>query len=207
VARAVEPPAPAERTRLPWRDRFARLAAAHQSAASLLVYGWMTWLAPYLTSQGWSPRDAGMVLGVWAAAQVPGALAIPALAERTGRWRFWSGVALASTAIGTLGLLLEPLPPIAGPWLWAALVGIGSGAGFPLGLTVVAWRTPDAAASAATSGMALGIGYTVAGIGPFVMGVLIDLTAGYAAAIVVLLAAVVVQATAIVRIGDATRAG
>jgi CP family cyanate transporter-like MFS transporter len=47
----------------------------------------------------------------------------------------------------------------------------------------------------------------VAGIGPFVMGVLIDLTAGYAAAIVVLLAAVVVQATAIVRIGDATRAG
>ncbi|QYN32194.1 MFS transporter [Pseudonocardia sp. DSM 110487] len=206
VARAVEPPAPAERTRLPWRDRFARLAAAHQSTASLLVYGWMTWLAPYLTSQGWSPRDAGLVLGVWAAAQVPGALAIPALAERTGRWRFWSGVASASTAIGTLGLLLAPLAPIVGPWLWAALLGIG-GANFALGLTVIAWRTPDAAASAATSGMALGVGYTVAGIGPFVMGVLIDLTAGYTAAIAVLLAAVAVQASAIIRIGDATRTG
>jgi MFS transporter, CP family, cyanate transporter len=206
VARAVEPPAPAARTRLPWRDRFARLAAAHQSAASLLVYGWMTWLAPYLTSQGWSPRDAGMVLGVWAAAQVPGALVIPALAERTGRWRFWSGVALASTAIGTLGLLLAPLAPMVGPWLWAGLLGIG-GANFALGLTVIAWRTPDAAASAAASGMALGVGYTVAGIGPFVMGVLIDLTAGYAAAIGVLVVAVAVQASAIIRIGDATRAG
>jgi CP family cyanate transporter-like MFS transporter len=207
VARRVERPAPATSTGLPWRDRFARLVAAHQSAASLLVYGWMTWLAPYITSQGWSPREAGMVLAVWAAAQVPGALAIPALAERTGRWRFWSGVALACTSIGTFGLLLAPLPPVVGPWPWAALVGIGSGAGFPLGLAVVAWRTADAAASAATSGMALGVGYTVAGIGPFVMGVLIDLTAGYAAAIVVLLAAAVVQASAIARIGDGKRSG
>jgi CP family cyanate transporter-like MFS transporter len=207
VARGVEPAASTARTGLPWRDRFARLAAAHQSAVSLLVYGWMTWLAPYLTSRGWSPADAGIVLAVWAAAQVPGALVIPALAERTGRWRFWSGVALASTAAGTLGLLLAPLPPVVGPWLWAVLVGIGSGAGFPLGLAVVAWRTPDAAASAATSGMALGVGYTVAGIGPFVMGVLIDLTAGYAAAIVVLLAAAAMQATAIARIGDAPRTG
>jgi len=70
---------------------------------------------------------------------------------------------------------------------------------------VIARRTPDAAASAATSGMALGVGYTVAGTGPFVMGLLIDLTGGYAAAIAVLLAAVVVQASAIVRIGDAAR--
>jgi MFS transporter, CP family, cyanate transporter len=205
VARRVQRPAPAANTGLPWRDRFARLAAAHQSAASLLVYGWMTWLAPYLTSRGWSPRDAGIVLAVWAAAQIPGALVIPALAERTGRWRFWSGVALAGTATGTLGLLLAPMPPLVGPWLWVVLVGIGCGAGFPLGLAVVAWRTPDAAASAATSGMALGVGYTVAGAGPFVMGLLIDLTGGYPAAIAVLLAAVAVQASAIVRIGDASR--
>jgi MFS transporter, CP family, cyanate transporter len=207
VVRGVDRPAAAPSVPLPWRNRFARLAAAHQSAASLLVYGWMTWLAPYLTSRGWSPRDAGMVLAVWAAAQVPGALAIPALAERTGRWRFWSGVALASTAAGTLGLLFAPVPPLVGPWVWAVLVGIGSGAGFPLGLTVVAWRTPDAAASAATSGMALGVGYTVAGTGPFLMGMLIDLTAGYAAAICVLFVAAAVQATAIIRIGDVPRTG
>ena len=206
VVRRVERPAAAPRARLPWRDGFARLAAAHQSAASLLVYGWMTWLAPYVTSRGWSPGDAGLVLAVWAAAQVPGALVIPALAERTGRWRFWSGVALASTAVGTLGLLLAPLPPLVGPWLWAVLVGVGSGAGFPLGLAVVAWRTPDAAASAATSGMALGVGYTVAGLGPLVMGLFIDVTGGYAAAIGVLLAGLVLQAGAILRIGDATPA-
>jgi MFS transporter, CP family, cyanate transporter len=206
VARRVARPATTpERIRLPWRDGFARLAASHQAAASLLVYGWMTWLAPYVADRGWSPRDAGLLLAVWAAAQIPGALAIPALAEHTGRWRFWSAVALGSTAAGTLGLLLAPLPPLLGPWLWVVLVGIGSGAGFPLGLTVIAWRTPDAAASAATSGMALGIGYTVAGLGPLSMGLLIDLTGGYAAAIGVLLAAVALQAFAIVRIGDGPR--
>jgi MFS transporter, CP family, cyanate transporter len=199
VARRVARPAADASPRLPWRDGFARLAAAHQAAASLLVYGWMTWLAPYATSWGWSPRDAGLLLAVWAAAQVPGALVIPALAERTGRWRFWSGVGLVCGGAGTLGLLVAPL---AGPWFWVVLVGIGSGAGFPLGLAVVAWRTPDAAASAATSGMALGVGYTVAGTGPFVMGMLIDLTGGYAAAICVLVLAAAVQATAIIRIGD-----
>jgi CP family cyanate transporter-like MFS transporter len=190
--------------RLPWRNGFARLAAAHQSAASLLVYGWMTWLPPYITSRGWSAHDAGLVLAVWAAAQVPTALALPALAERTGRWRFWSSVAVASAAIGTLGLLVAPIAPLVGPWLWAALLGVG-GANFALGLTVITCRTPDAAASAATSGMALGLGYTVAGTGPFVMGLLIDLTGGYPAAIAVLLAAVAVQAFAVVRIGDAPR--
>ena len=80
-------------------------------------------------------------------------------------------------------------------------MGIGVGAGFPLGLTVIAWRTPDGSTSAATSGLALGVGYTVAGLGPLLMGLLIDAT-GYPAAIVVLLLAGAVQGVAIWRIGD-----
>ncbi|OZM81461.1 MFS transporter [Pseudonocardia sp. MH-G8] len=201
--RLARPAATAPHLRLPWRNGFARLAAAHQSATSLLVYGWMTWLAPYVTSEGWSPRDAGLLLAVWSAAQIPGALVLPALAERSGRWRLWSAVGLTGTAVGTLGLLFAPLPPVVGPWPWVVLLGVGLGAGFPLGIAMVTWRTPDGAASAATSGMALGVGYTVAGIGPFLMGLLIDLTGGYPAAIIVLVAAVVLQGYAIVRIGDA----
>jgi len=81
-------------------------------------------------------------------------------------------------------------------------MGIGVGAGFPMGLTAIAWRTPHGAASAATSALALGVGYTSAGLGPLLMGVLIDVTGGYAAAIAVLLVAGLVQAWAIVVIGD-----
>jgi CP family cyanate transporter-like MFS transporter len=206
VTRRVHGPQQAsERPRLPWRDGFSRLVACHQAAASLLVYGWMTWLAPYVASLGWSDDRAGLLLAVWAVAQIPGALFVPALAERHRRWRFWSAAALGCTAVGTTGVLLMPLAPVVGPWPWAVLIGIGSGAGFPLGLAVVAWRTPDAAASASTSGLALGVGYTVAGLGPLGMGLIVDLSGGYPAAIAVLLVAVAAQALAIARIGASSR--
>jgi MFS transporter, CP family, cyanate transporter len=206
VTRRVHGPQQAsERPRLPWRDGFSRLVACHQAAASLLVYGWMTWLAPYVASLGWSDEHAGVLLAVWAVAQIPGALFVPALAERHRRWRFWSAVALGCTGVGTLGVLLMPLAPVVGPSPWAVLIGIGSGAGFPLGLAVIAWRTPDAAASASTSGLALGVGYTVAGLGPLVMGLIVDLSGGYPAAIAVLLVAVAAQAFSIARIGASSR--
>ena len=102
--------------------------------------------------------------------------------------------------------MVAPEPPLVGPWAWAVLIGIGVGAGFPLGLTVIAWRTPDPAASAATSGLALGVGYTAAGLVPLLMGVLIDLTGGYPVALAVLLLAGALQGFAILRIGDRPRA-
>jgi MFS transporter, CP family, cyanate transporter len=203
IARRMPRPDRAEpRPSLPWRDGFARRACCYQAGTSLLVYGWMTWLAPYYQGQGFSPGLAGLLLAAWSVAQIPAALFVPALAERNRRWRFWASIMLASTAAGTLGALLLPMPPLIGPWLWVILIGVGSGAGFPLGLAVIAWRTPDGATSAATSGLALGVGYTVAGLGPLLMGLLIDATGGYPAAIGVLLASVAVQAVAIVTIGD-----
>lgn len=188
--------------RLPWRDPFARKAACYMSGTSLMFYGWLTWLSPYYESHGWSPQRAGLLLAVWSVAQIPAALLAPVLAERRRRWRFWSSLTLACGLAGTLGALLLAEPGVVGPWPWAVLMGIGVGAGFPMGLTVIAWNTPDGATSAATSGFAMGIGYLAAGLGPLLMGVLIDLTGGYVAAIVVLLVAGTVQGLAIWRIGD-----
>jgi len=203
VARRIpHPQRTAPRPPLPWHDGFARLAACHQAAAALMGFGWLTWLSPYYESQGFSPQHAGLLLAAWSVAQVPAALLAPTLAERRRRWRFWSGLALACGVAGTLGALLVPMPPLVGPWPWVVLIGLGAGAGFPLGLAMIAWRTSDGAASAATSGLALGVGYTAASLGPLLMGLLIDAAGGYPAAITVLLAAAAVQAFAIVRIGD-----
>ncbi|MGD9529608.1 CynX/NimT family MFS transporter [Pseudonocardia sp.] len=207
AATAATPPAgsveraPRRVRRLPWNDRLARLTACYQAGTSTMFYGWLTWLAPYYDSLGWSAERAGLLLAVWSVGQIPAALLVPALAERRRRWRFWASLMLASAAVGTLGALVVPLPPIIGPWIWALLISFGLGAGFPLGLAVIAWRTPHGAASAATSGFALGIGYTAAGVAPVVMGVLVDVS-GYPAAIAVLLLAAAVQAVAIWRIGD-----
>ena len=202
IARRMPAVEGAGRTALPWRDPFARVVSGYQAGTSLMFYGWLTWLAPYYESQGFSPARAGLLLAVWSVAQIPAALLAPVLAERRRRWRFWTAVTLACGMTGTIGAMVAPMPPVTGPWLWAALMGIGVGAGFPMGLTVIAWRTPDGAASAATSGLALGVGYTSAGLGPLLMGVLIDVTGGFTDAIAVLVAAGLLQAWVIRTIGD-----
>ena len=202
IARRVPAVAEPVRTPLPWSHPFARIVACYQAGTSLMFYGWLTWLAPYYQGLGFAPARAGLLLAVWSVAQIPAALLVPMLAERRRRWSFWTGLTLLCGIAGTLGALLLPLPPVIGPWVWAVLMGIGVGAGFPMGLTAIAWRTPNGAASAATSGLALGVGYTTAGLGPLLMGVLIDVTGGFTAAIALLLLAGLVQGAAILAIGD-----
>ncbi len=200
------PAAPAQvPTRLPWRDRFARLASTYQAGVSLTVYGSLTWIAPTYVDRGWSAASAGLLIAVWSIAQLPAALVMPWLAERTGRVRPWALVVVACTALGVLGMIVWPEPPLVGPWGWVFLIGFACGAGFPLNLGVIAWRAPDPQAAAATSGMALGVGYTVAGLGPLLMGVLVDLTHGYGAALCVLLGAAGLQLVATLGLGDVRR--
>ena len=55
--------------------------------------------------------------------------------------------------------------------LWAALVGVGSGA-FPLALTMIALRTRTADGPASLSAFTQSIGYVLAGSGPLLVGVL-----------------------------------
>ena len=164
---------------LPWRNRFARLVACYQAGTSLMFYGWLTWLAPYYEAGGLESGEGRAVArGVERRAD-PGRAARPAMAERHRRWPFWAGL----THVGSPAPSVRcscPNRPSSGPGCGPRLMGIGVGAGFPLGLSVIAWRTPHGAASAATSGLALGVGYTVAGLGPLLMGVLIDITGGYA---------------------------
>lgn len=187
---------------LPWRDGFARLATCFMASTSVQFYGWLTWLAPYYEHLGWSTQRAAVLQALWSVAQIPIALGVSALAERRRRWVFWSSLSLGFGIAGTLGMLLLPLPPVIGPWLWVVLVAVGVGAGFALGLSVIAWRTPDAARAGAASGMALGCGYLLAGVAPLVMGLLLDVTGGYSVPLGVLLLAGAGQALAIALIGN-----
>ncbi|MDQ2706214.1 MAG: MFS transporter [Actinomycetota bacterium] len=190
------------RAALPWRDGFTRLAATYLAMSSVQFYGWLTWMSPYYQSLGWPPQRAALLQALWSVVQIPIALGFTAAAERRRRWTFWAGLALTCGVAGTAGALWWPLPPVIGPWAWVALMAVGVGAGFPLGLSVIAWRTPNGAAAGATSGVALGVGYFTAGLAPLLMGVLLDLTGGYPVPLAVLLAAGAAQAVALARIGN-----
>lgn len=185
---------------LPWRNRFARLAVLFQAMSSVQFYGWLTWLAPFYEAQGFSTARAAVVLSVWNVVQIPAALLIPLAAERRRAWAPWAACCVVCAAVGVTGVLAAPVLPGVGPWPWVVLASVAVGAGFPLGLAVIAWRTPDGATSASVSAMSLGSAYVVAAVAPPVMGVLIDL-AGFRAALLVILAAVLAQAVAVLRLG------
>ena len=83
---------------------------------------------------------------------------------------------LSAAAAGLLGFLYAPLPTI---WGWAVLLGLGQGGTFSIALALIVLRSRDAHVASHLSGMAQGVGYTLAAMGPFMVGVVHDLTGGW----------------------------
>lgn len=136
----------------------------------------LTWLAPRYQDEGLSAERAGLLLTFFTVVQVGGALVVPALAQRGRDRRPWFALTLAATAVGLCAIAVVPL---ASPWGWTALVGFGIGGLFPLALTLPLDHAPDPASAGRLTAMMLGVGYLLAALGPFGVGVLRDATGGY----------------------------
>jgi MFS transporter, CP family, cyanate transporter len=160
---------------------------------AFVAFAVMNWLPLALMDRGVSRTDAGLLLGVLSIVALPVSLLVPPMA---GRARGQSGWILALSACGAAGLLGLLLVPTTGPWQvlpWVLLLGLGMSV-FSLALTVIALRASSAARTADLSGMAQGIGYVIAGTGPFLVGLLHETTGGWTVPFAVLLAVVVAQA-------------
>jgi CP family cyanate transporter-like MFS transporter len=88
------------------------------------------------------------------------------------------------------GLLVAPTTL---PYLWVVAIGAGTGATFPLVLTLVVLRTRTAEDTARLSALAQGGGYLIAALGPLVVGVLHDVTDSWRPGVGFLLALLVPQ--------------
>jgi CP family cyanate transporter-like MFS transporter len=143
---------------------------------SLLYYASLTWLSPLFVAAGWTASRAGLLLGLFSFTQIFSALAIPALADRTGDHRPW---VVACVGLATVMLAAFALAPTAAPWLWAALLGLGVGGMFALALTLLVKLASTPAAAARLSGMALLVGYLLAATGPVLAGALYDAVGNY----------------------------
>jgi CP family cyanate transporter-like MFS transporter len=96
-------------------------------------------------------------------------------------------VVLASVAffaLGTGGLLFDPRHLDA---LWAVLLGCGQGSAISLALMMMVLRSRNASEATALSGMAQGIGYLIAAIGPTLVGALYDVDHSWTLPLAVLL--------------------
>lgn len=143
-----------------------------QSLQAYVVFGW---LPQIFRDAGFSAETAGLLVGVTAAVSIPISFALPAYA---GRRKDLSPliVGLCSCYIvGYVGLIIWP---VAGAWLWAVLIGVGTGI-FPLVLTMIGLRSRTPDGTAALSGFTQSVGYLVAGVGPFGVGLSYDLIGGW----------------------------
>ncbi len=161
-----------------WRDKLAWQVTGFmglQSSLSYIVFGW---LPSILADRGLTPLAAGLMLSLSTMVQVAAALAVPVLAQRFADQRIPIAVVVSMTLAGLLGMLYAPLDQL---WLWAVVLGLGQGGTFSMALSLLVLRSPDSHVAAHLSGMAQGVGYTLASCGPLAAGIIHDRTGGWSA--------------------------
>jgi MFS transporter, CP family, cyanate transporter len=189
LARRRPPAATAPAARLPvaavLRDRVALAVTLFFGLQSLAFYTMLSWLADVLEEEAaLSAVTAGGLVAAAAALGVPCALVVPTLAARRAGQAAWVVGVGVPTTVAITGLLIAPA---AAPAAWALLWGLGTGAAFPLAMTLVLVRTRDVAQTGRLSAAAQSAGYLLAATGPLAVGLLHDAAGGWRPGLVLLL--------------------
>jgi CP family cyanate transporter-like MFS transporter len=143
---------------------------------SSLAYSVFGWLPAILQDRGLNEVDAGLMLSLSIIIQVITAIVAPWIG---GRCRDQRGVVIAVMLVTWAGLLSCLYAPIEYIALWAIVLGLGQGGSFSMALTLIALRAADSRTAADLSGMAQGVGYVLAALGPLLVGILHDFTEGW----------------------------
>ncbi len=167
------------------RDRVAWMVTIYFGFQSLSFYAVLTWLPTLFQDHGLSESHAGALLSLSAAVQAPVALGLPALAIRL---RSQTPLLIGAVLLTAGGLLALLLAPMAAPYLWVIILGVGQGASFPLGLTLIVLRTRTPAMTQQLSSMSQGFGYLIAAGGPLLTGLLHSVTGHWTVPLAVLIA-------------------
>ncbi|MUL76765.1 MFS transporter [Mycolicibacterium sp. CBMA 226] len=174
------------------RNPLAWTVTVYMGSQSFLAYIMMGWLPQIFIDNGMDKTSAGVMSGVMSLIGVPVALLISPLAARTTHQSLWNvGLGVLGVS-GTIGLLIAPM---AAPVLWSTMIGVGLSA-FSLALTIIALRARNAEDTAQLSGMAQGFGYLFASTGPFLFGLLHDLSGDWHVPFVLFFSVYCVQLTA-----------
>ncbi|MCB5363650.1 MFS transporter [Pusillimonas sp. CC-YST705] len=153
-----------------WLAWHITLYMGTQSTIAYCVFGW---LPVILIDRGLSPLNAGFALSLLMLVQIVTSLTAPWMAQHGRDQRgVIAGLSILMW-VGILGLFFAPIGQV---WLHATVAGLGLGGIFAMSLAFLVLRSPNAQVAAALSGMAQGVGYTIAATGPFLVGWLHEVT-------------------------------
>jgi MFS transporter, CP family, cyanate transporter len=166
-----------------WRSVTAWQVAGFLAVNSLINYIVVAWVPAILMSKGYTDTTAGLYQGYLQLAGAIPSLILAPFINRLGSHRRLCLFATGLTSLSVAGLLFIP------SWsgLWSVSFGFGVSMGFILGLSFVSLRTHSPKQAAALSGMAQLIGYTLAAIGPVLIGALYDIQQSWTAPLYIIL--------------------
>lgn len=170
-------------------SKLAWMIAIYFGTQSMIAYIMFGWLATILTDSGYSTSQAGVILGVFTALNIPVSIVVPMVASRFRDQRPAVVGLVSFYVVGFLGLWFAP-PSTAMVWVVFVAVGMGS---FPLALMMLALRTRTPESTAALSAFGQSAGYLIAGAGPLLVGVLRETTGGWTLPYALIFAMLVVQ--------------
>ncbi|WP_037313882.1 CynX/NimT family MFS transporter [Amycolatopsis orientalis] len=173
------------------RSPLAWMVTLFFGTQAFLAYVVMGWLPEVMIDAGVSKGDSGLLLGLISLIAVPISLVVAPMAARHRSQSPWI---VGLGVFGFVGMVGMMVAPAASPLLWCVLIGLGMSV-FSLALTVIALRARTGADTARLSGMAQGIGYLMAAVGPFLFGLLHDLTHGWTVPWIMMLAVFAAQMT------------
>jgi CP family cyanate transporter-like MFS transporter len=159
-------------TRLPFQSGTAWTLVGIFGSMACVFYGLNSWLSDAYVERGWSEGKAGALLAVLNITALVTTVTIPYLADQMGSRRVYLIGFSAILVLSSVGFVVLP----GAGWVCAAGIGLGTGAMFPLVMTLPIDVGKRASDVAAVTGLMLGVGYTIGAIGPILLGATRDAT-------------------------------
>ena len=173
-----------------WRSAVAWQVTAYFALQSGIFYLMLTWFPAIQTSHGISETSAGFWLGAYQAIGIIASLVVGPVMQRSRDQRLVLVTLAAIMLLGVLGIIILPAAMPA----WSLIVGFASGGNLLVGLTLISMRARTSGEASRLSGMAQGVGYLLAAIGPLLAGSLFEVTESWSPVLWIVVLAVVVMA-------------
>ncbi|MBO0442658.1 CynX/NimT family MFS transporter [Vagococcus fluvialis] len=156
-----------------WHSSLAWSVSLFMGIQSFIFYVLVAWLPEMLISQGIPSSKSGGMLSLLQLTLLPTTFIIPIIAEKRPNQKSLVVISFTLFTLGISGLMFSSLAVIS---LSIIAIGIAGGIAFSLSMMFFNIRTSTPKEAADLSGMAQSIGYILAAVGPFLFGLLHDLT-------------------------------
>lgn len=165
--------AAAPRLRGNWLAWQVTLFMGAQGAIAYCIFGWLPLI---LIDRGLTPVKAGFVLASLMTVQLSTSLGGPWLATRGRDQRLATLAMMLLVLVGLMGMLYGNISAV---YVWSTIFGLGFGGMFSIAMALLVLRSPNPQIAASLSGMAQGVGYSLAAMAPLVVGFLHDHTGNW----------------------------